>query len=58
MRRRGPSRDVGEREAELTLTQFNKPCDDDDDEGGHLGVGEEVLHAGPPFHVGRVDEGQ
>lgn len=42
----------------LTPTQLHKPRDDDDDEGSHLGIGENVLHAGPPFHVGRVNEGQ
>lgn len=42
----------------LTLAQLDDACNDDDDEGGHLGVGEVVLHPGAPLHVGRVDEGE
>lgn len=42
----------------LTLAQLDDASDDDDDEGCHLGVGEDVLHAGAPLHVGRVDECQ
>lgn len=42
----------------LTLTQLDNASDDDDDEGGHLGIGENVLHTGAPLHVGRIDECQ
>lgn len=36
----------------LTLEQLDNACDDDDDEGGDLGVGEHVLHAGAPLWWG------
>lgn len=42
----------------LTLTQLDDAGDDDDDEGCHLGIGEDVLHAGAPLYIGRVDECQ
>lgn len=42
----------------LTLTQLDDASDDDDDEGCHLGVSENVLHAGAPLHIGGVDECQ
>lgn len=45
-------------EPQLTLAQLDDASDDDDDEGCHLGVGENVLHAGAPLHIGRVDECQ
>lgn len=42
----------------LTLTQLHQSRDDDEDESGHFGIGEDILHAGPPFHLGGVNEGQ
>lgn len=42
----------------LTLTQLDDARDDDDDEGCHLGIGENVLHASAPLYIGRVDECQ
>lgn len=41
---------------ELTLTQLDDACDDDDDESSHLGVGEDVLHSGSPLHISSIDE--
>lgn len=41
-----------------TLAQLDHPSGDDDDEGCHLGVGENVLHPSSPLHIGRVDESQ
>lgn len=42
----------------LTLAQLDYAGDNDDDEGCHLGVGENVLHAGSPLHIGGIDECQ
>lgn len=42
----------------LTLAQLDDAGNDDDNEGCHLGVGENVLHAGAPLHIGGVDERQ
>ncbi len=42
----------------LTLTKLDNTSDDNDDESCHLCVGENVLHAGAPLHIGRVDECQ
>lgn len=42
----------------LTLAQLEDACDDDDNEGCHLSIGENVLHARAPLYIGRVDECQ
>lgn len=46
------------KEGPLTLAQLDDASDDDDDEGCHLSVGEDVLHAGAPLYIGGVDERQ
>ena len=42
----------------LTHEEPGKACDDDHDEGYHLGNREHVLHARRPAHVDAVDERQ
>ena len=42
----------------LTLAQLDDASDDDEDEGCHLSVGEDVLYPRTPLHIGGVDEGQ
>lgn len=44
--------------ASLTLTQLDNASNDDDNEGRHLGIGENVLHTGPPLYIGSVYERQ
>lgn len=41
-----------------TLSDLDQARDDDGDESYDLGVGEEVLHPGAPFHIGAVHKGQ
>lgn len=42
----------------LTLADLDDASSDDDNEGCHLSIGENVLHAGAPLYIGRVDECQ
>ena len=35
----------------VTSGQLDNPCDDDDEEGQQLGVGEDVLHGRGPLHL-------
>lgn len=42
----------------LTLAQLDNASNDNDDEGSHLGIGENILHSGPPLYICRVDECQ
>ena len=42
----------------LTLAQLDDASSDDDKEGCHLSIGENVLDAGSPLYIGRVDERQ
>lgn len=42
----------------LTLADLDDASSDDDNEGCHLSIGENVLHTGAPLYIGRVDECQ
>lgn len=45
-------------ERPLTLAQLDDSSDNDDNEGCHLSIGENVLYARAPLYIGRVDECQ